>query len=74
MAKSPESPIKGIYCNREYSWLLFDRRVLDQASDLTNPLLERRSSRRKSSSMSSLPRSKSCIKRALPSIRPSQRS
>lgn len=41
MAKSPESPIKGIYCNREYSWLLFDRRVLDQASDLTNPLLER---------------------------------
>ena len=41
MAKSPESPIKGIYCNREYSWLLFDRRVLDQASDPSNPLLER---------------------------------
>lgn len=33
--------VKGIYVNREYSWLLFDRRVLDQARDLTNPLLER---------------------------------
>ena len=32
---------KGIYCNREYSWLQFNRRVLDQAGDLTNPLLER---------------------------------
>lgn len=33
--------IKGIYVNREYSWMLFNKRVLDQASDLTNPLLER---------------------------------
>lgn len=33
--------VKGIYCNREYSWLQFNRRVLDQACDLTNPLLER---------------------------------
>jgi polyphosphate kinase len=33
--------LKGIYCNREYSWLQFDRRVLDQADDLRNPLLER---------------------------------
>ncbi len=33
--------IKDIYVNREYSWLLFNKRVLDQATDLTNPLLER---------------------------------
>ena len=33
--------VKGIYCNREYSWLQFNRRVLDQACDLTNPLVER---------------------------------
>ena len=33
--------INGIYVNREYSWLLFNKRVLDQASDLTNPVLER---------------------------------
>ena len=33
--------MRGIYINREYSWLLFNKRVLDQATDLTNPLLER---------------------------------
>lgn len=33
--------IKDIYMNREYSWMLFNKRVLDQASDCTNPLLER---------------------------------
>ena len=33
--------IRGIYVNREYSWLLFNKRVLDQSVDLTNPLLER---------------------------------
>lgn len=27
--------------NREYSWMLFNKRVLDQATDPTNPLLER---------------------------------
>ena len=29
------------YMNREYSWLLFNERVLDQDLDRTNPLLER---------------------------------
>lgn len=33
--------MRDIYMNREYSWLLFNKRVLDQAEDLTNPLLER---------------------------------
>ena len=41
MAKGENAFVKGIYCNREYSWLQFNRRVLDQANDLTNPLLER---------------------------------
>ena len=33
--------IKDVYINREYSWTMFDKRVLDQAADTTNPLLER---------------------------------
>lgn len=33
--------IKGIYVNREYSWIKFNDRVLAQATDLSNPLLER---------------------------------
>ncbi|MDE6401831.1 MAG: hypothetical protein K2L54_04370, partial [Clostridiales bacterium] len=33
--------INGVYVNREYSWLAFNKRVLDQATDETNPLLER---------------------------------
>ena len=32
---------KDVYVNREYSWLQFNNRVLGQATDLTNPLLER---------------------------------
>ncbi|MDE7464407.1 MAG: hypothetical protein K2M48_05195, partial [Clostridiales bacterium] len=33
--------IKDIYINREHSWMMFNKRVLDQAVDNTNPLLER---------------------------------
>lgn len=33
--------IRDIYINREYSWLLFNKRVLDQATDDSNPVLEK---------------------------------
>lgn len=33
--------VKKPYINREYSWLKFNKRVLDQADDQDNPLLER---------------------------------
>lgn len=39
--KSKKRFIKDIYVNREYSWLLFNRRVLDQSRDGVNPVLER---------------------------------
>ncbi len=41
MSKNDVKFIKNIYMNREYSWTLFNKRVLDQATDLSNPLLER---------------------------------
>ena len=41
MSSGKASFIKDIYMNREYSWMLFNSRVLDQAIDPDNPLLER---------------------------------
>ena len=38
---APELNDPQLYINRELSWLEFNQRVLDQALDETNPLLER---------------------------------
>ena len=32
---------KDYYVNRELSWLMFDERVLGEATDVSNPLMER---------------------------------
>jgi polyphosphate kinase len=40
MSASP-APVQNIYSNRDLSWLKFNERVLEQATDLRVPLLER---------------------------------
>lgn len=41
MANDKNVFIKDVYMNREYSWTMFNKRVLDQAADVSNPVLER---------------------------------
>ena len=40
-ARAASKVVKAPYFNRELSWLAFNRRVLEQAEDDRNPLLER---------------------------------
>src|SRR6476646_11567799 len=40
-AAPPDLNDPSLYINRELSWLAFNQRVLDQATDPTHPLLER---------------------------------
>ncbi len=40
-AAEVQMPLRSPYLNRELSWLEFNRRVIDEAFDTSNPLLER---------------------------------
>ena len=39
--KTPIKLIKGVYVNREFSWIKFNLRVLEQSVDEDTPVLER---------------------------------
>ena len=40
-AKKPAPPQEALFFDRDESWMLFNRRVLEEAEDASNPLLER---------------------------------
>src|ERR1700734_1508245 len=39
--KSAAKPVENLFFSRDESWMLFNQRVLEEAQDETNPLLER---------------------------------